>query len=114
MLAHPALSVLRLEELCLGWSQNECLEAGIQAALVARNGVLVQDALLNALVERGDGGLELGLGRGNIALGESFAHQAQAAANAGTVGAVHFSLYDCLTGALERRNMICHDVLLIL
>jgi hypothetical protein len=93
----------------LGWSaENQRLEAGVQAALVTRNGVLVQNALLNALVQSGDGFAELGLGGLDVALGESFAHQAQAAANAGTVGAVHFSLYDGLTGALERRNVICH------
>jgi len=43
----------------LGGSENERLKASIQAALVARNGVLVQNALLHALVERGDGGAEL-------------------------------------------------------
>jgi hypothetical protein len=95
-------------------SQDEGLETGVQAALVTGDGVLVQDALLDALVESGDGGLELGLGCGDITLDEGFAHEAQAAANAGTVGAVHFSLNDGLTGALKRRNMICHGVLLIL
>ena len=87
---------------------DEGLEARVEAALVTRNGVLVQDALLDALVESGDGGLELGLGGWYIAVDESFAHQAQAAANAGTVGAIDFRLDDGLTCALERRNMICH------
>ena len=94
--------------------RGERLEAGVQAALVSRNGVLVKDALLDALVERGDGGAELGLGFGDITLGEGFAHEAQAAADAGTVGAVDFRLDDGLTSALERRNMICHCALLVL
>jgi hypothetical protein len=90
------------------WGRDERLEAGVEAALVARNGVLVQDALLHALVEGGDGGAELGLGGRDVALEEGFAHQAQAAANAGTIGAVNLGLDDRLTSALERRNMICH------
>jgi hypothetical protein len=97
-----------LLSLGLGGSEDERLEAGVQAALVARNGVLVQDALLDALVESRDGLAILGLGGFHIALGEGLAHEAKAAADAGTVGAVDFSLDDGLTGALERRNMICH------
>ncbi len=46
-------------------------EAGVQAALVSRNCVLVKDALLDfALVRGGDGRLELGLGHGDISLDE--------------------------------------------
>jgi len=92
----------------LGRGGDEGLKARVEAALVAGDGVLVQDALLDALVERGDGGLELGLCCRHVARNEGFAHQAQAAANAGTVGAVDFRLDDGLTGALERRYVICH------
>jgi hypothetical protein len=99
-LGHPAFCFSKFGELGLRGSCDERLEAGVQPALVTRNGVLVKDALLHALVEGGDGGLELGLGDLDVASGEGFAHQAEAAANAGTVGAVHFSFYNGLTGAL--------------
>jgi len=69
----------------------------------------VQDTLLYALVESRGGGLVLRLGRGNVAGGEGLAHKAEAGTDAGTVGAIDFSLDDGLTGALERRNVICHE-----
>jgi hypothetical protein len=97
-----------------GGSGGQRLETGVEAALVAGDGVLVQDALLDTLVEGGDGSAELGLSGGHVALGESFTHQAQGAADAGAVGAVDFRLYDGLTGTLERGNMICHGKFLIL
>jgi len=78
------------------------LDASGEAALVAGGGVVMEDALLHALVERGDGLLELLVHCGHVALGDGLAQQAQAAANAALVGAVHRSLSLCLTGALQR------------
>jgi len=78
------------------------LDASGEAALIARGGVAMEDALLHALVERGDGLLELFVGGGDVALGEGLTQEAQAAANAALVGAVHRSLSLGLTGALQR------------
>ena len=68
----------------------------------------MQDALLHALVEHGDGLAILGLGSLHVALGESLAQGPQAGAHAAAVGAVDFSARNGLAGALERRNMVCH------
>jgi hypothetical protein len=87
---------------------DDGLDAGVEAALVAAGRVLVQDALLDALVEDGDGravGLDEG---GFVAGGESLAHEAEGAAELGLVGTVDGRLGDGLTGALERGNVICH------
>jgi hypothetical protein len=87
---------------------DDGLDAGVEAALVAAGGVLVQDALLDALVEDGDGGA-VGLDEGGlVAGGEGLAHEAEGAAELGLVGTVDGRLGDGLTGALERRNVICH------
>jgi hypothetical protein len=94
----------------LGRGENERLEACVEAALVTGDGVLVQNTLLNALIESGDSGAELGLGSFRLAGGEGLAHLAKAIAHARTVGAVDLSLGDGLAGALQRRDMICHGV----
>ena len=87
---------------------DDGLDAGVEAALVAAGGVLVEDALLDALVEDGDGGA-VGLDEGFlVAGGEGLAHEAEGAAKLGFVGAVDGGLGDGLTGALERGNVICH------
>lgn len=90
---------------------DDCLHAGVQASLVAASGVLVDDALLHALIENGDGGAVRcaeGLG---IALGDSLSQGAQASTQLALVGAVDRGLGLCLTSALQRRNMICHSEL---
>jgi hypothetical protein len=92
--------------LCLGGGQG--LEAGVEAALVAGDGVLVKDALLHALVEGGDGLAVLGLCGLDVALGESFAQGPQAGADAAAVGAVYICARYGLAGALERRYVVCH------
>lgn len=89
--------------------KRRSFHASSEAALVARSGVVVEDALLHALVERRNGLPELLVDGGGIALGEGLAQQAQAAADAALVGAVHRSLSLSLTGALQRRNMVSHD-----
>ena len=68
----------------------------------------MQDALLDALVEDGDGLAVLGLGGLDIALDEGLAQGAQAGADAAAVGAVDIGAGYGLAGALKRRNMICH------
>jgi hypothetical protein len=96
---------------CLGGFGLRCddgLDAGVEAALVAAGGVLVEDTLLDALVEDGDGGavdVDEGL---LVAGGEGLAHEAEGAAELGLVGAVDGRLGEGLTGALEGGDMICH------
>lgn len=98
-------SLLRLRGLLLA----ESLDARVQAALVARRGVLVDDALLHALIDGGNGGAVLLTGGLGIALLESLAEGPQFATDAAAVGAVHCGLLFSLTGALERRNMVRHE-----
>lgn len=62
----------------------------------------MKDALLDALVESGNGLLVLLVNGGNVALLEGVAQKAEAAADAALVGAVHRSLSAGLTGALQR------------
>jgi hypothetical protein len=85
------------------------LEAGVEAGLVTRNGVLVEDALLDALVESGDGLAELDVSGVGIALGDGLAEGAKAGAHAGAVGAVNRGPGLGLAGALQRRYMVCHS-----
>jgi hypothetical protein len=70
----------------------------------------MEDALLNALVERRDGLAELGLGGLHVPLGQRFTERAQAGAHTAAVGTVDGGLGLGLTGALERRNVVCHCV----
>src|SRR5208282_1967480 len=70
-------------------AQNQRLQAGVQAALVARHGVEVEDALLHALVESRSGRAVLLLGGFDIAGSQGFAHRAQTRAYTAAVGAVY-------------------------
>src|SRR5271163_4708194 len=92
----------------LGSLGRQRFDAGVQAALVAGGGVVVQDALLDTLVERRGGQAELLLSGLQVTLGDGLAQAAQAAAHAAPVGTVHYGLLFGLTGALERRNMVRH------
>jgi hypothetical protein len=68
----------------------------------------VQRALLDRFVEGGDGlAIDL-LGVGFVAFFDAFAQFAQLGAEAGRVGAVDCGSFFGLTGALQRRLMICH------
>lgn len=80
---------------------DDGLDAGVETALVAAGGVLVQDTLLDGLVEDGDGGAVDLCDLGLVASGEGLAHEAERAAELGLVGAVDGRLGDGLTGALE-------------
>jgi hypothetical protein len=79
-----------------------------QAGFVARSGIFVQRALLDRLVERGNGLAIHLLGSCLVALRDRFAQVAQLRAQAGGVGAVARGAAFGLTGALERGLMICH------
>lgn len=92
----------------LGGLGGECLDAGVETALVAAGGVLVQNALLDTFVEDGDSVAVLGGGGLGVAAGEGFAHGTEGGAELGTIGAVNSRPGDGLAGALQRRNMICH------
>jgi hypothetical protein len=87
---------------------DDGLDAGVEAALVAAGGVLVEDTLLDALIEDGDGrAVDFDDGF-LVAGGEGLAHEAKGTAELGFVGAVDGGLGDGLTGALERRYVVCH------
>ena len=92
----------------LGSLDGHGLQPGVQAALVARGGVVVQNALLHALIEQGNRPVVLGTCGGGIVRGQRFAHGAQATAQLAAVGAVDGGALDGLPGALQRRNMVCH------
>jgi len=95
----------------LGGLSSERFHARIESALVAGGGVLVEDALLHALIENRDGDA-IGLGGGLVvASGDGLAHGAEGAAELGLVGAIDGRAGDGLAGALEGRNVICHQKL---
>src|SRR5487761_1190376 len=75
---------------------RQSLHASIQAALVTRSGIVVQNALLHALVEQRGGLVVLRSRRGYIALLQGFAHGAQAVTELGAVGAVDGGALDGL------------------
>jgi len=91
---------------------GECLDAGVQAALVAGGGIGVEDALLHALVERRGGRLVLLAGGLEITLVERLTQQAEAAADAALVRTVDRSAPFSLTDALERGDVVCYGVTL--
>src|ERR1035441_1511358 len=93
--------------------QCKSLQPRVQAALVAGDGVVVQNALLHALVQRGDGLAILCLGGLHIALHQRLAQGPQTGAHTAAAGAVHFGAFFGLPGALQRRYMVCHSFSLI-
>ena len=96
----PILRVATDGTVKLGLLGGQRLHASIQAALVARSGVVMQNALLHALVQHGDGHVVLRLRGGRIVGLQRFAHGAQAVAELAAVGAVDGGALDGLTGAL--------------
>src|ERR1700733_3051623 len=80
----------------------------MQAALVPGGGVLVEHTLLHALIQSRNGFTVLLGNRGGIPFSNSLAQGAEGLANMTLVGAVDPGTLDCLTGALQRRHMICH------
>lgn len=97
-----------------GLRRGQSLQACVQAALVARSGVLVEDALLDGAVKGRSGGAVLRLSGLHVAGGERLAHGAQSGADAGAIGAIDLGAGNGLTGALQRRDMIGHNVCIIL
>ncbi len=96
-------ALLSKTELCLtlgGLLGCSGLYACVEAALVAACRVLVQHALLNALIEDGDG-LAVGCAEGlGVAGGDGLAHGAQGATQLALVGAVDRGFGDCLARTL--------------
>lgn len=83
----------------------------IEAALVAAGSVLVEDALLDALVEHRSG-CAVNLHQVFcVAAGDGLPKGAQRATKLRPVGAVDDGFDDGLTGALQGRNVICHGTL---
>ena len=84
------------------------IQARAQAGLVASGGVFVENAFLNGLVEGGNC-LAKNLLRGRlIASGQCFAQAPEFGAQTRAVAAVLHSAGFSLTGALQRRKMVCH------
>jgi hypothetical protein len=84
------------------------IDANAQPRLVAGGRILVQRALLDRLVERGYGLAVSLLGGLLVAFFDGLAQATQRGAQAGSVGAIRSSALRGLTGALQRRKMICH------
>jgi hypothetical protein len=97
-LSYDCVSELRLRDLLL---RRNSLHACIQTALVAVRGVLVQNALLHALVQDRRGFAVLGRCRGVVALGNRLAQQAQGSTQLALVRAVHRRLTNRLTCSLQ-------------
>ena len=91
----------------------DSFDAGSEAGLVARGGVFVEDALLHALVESGDGLAVAVAGLFDVSGSDGFTESAERAADAGAIGAIDERFAFGLTGALERRNVVCHEVKLL-
>ena len=96
----PILRVATDGTVKLGLLGGQRLHASIQAALVARSGVVMQNVLLHTLIQHGDGHVVLRLRSRHIVRLQSFAHGAQAVAELAAVGAVNGGALDGLTGAL--------------
>src|SRR4051812_8328947 len=84
------------------------LQAGAQAGFIPASGVLVQHALLDSFVEGGNRLAESLLRGSLVALREGFTHVAQCGTQTRGVAAVPGGACLGLTGALERRKMVCH------
>jgi SpoVK/Ycf46/Vps4 family AAA+-type ATPase len=68
----------------------------------------MQHALLDCLVEGGDGLPKNLIGALLVALGKRLTQVAQGATQPGSVGAIAHRSFRGLTGAFQRRKMICH------
>lgn len=68
----------------------------------------MNDALLHALVDGGNGGAELRGGFFGVAFLDGLAEGAEAGAELGPVGAVYRGSFGGLPGSFERRNMVRH------
>jgi hypothetical protein len=88
---------------------DDSLDASVKAALVTAGGVLVQNTLLDALIEQGDGRAVLLAESLLVASGDGLAQGTEGAAKLGLVGAVDGGLGDGLARTLEGRNCICHE-----
>jgi len=84
------------------------VQTRVETGLVARCGVLVKHALLDRFVESGDRLPENLVGPLLVTFSERLTQVAQRAAQSGSVGAVASRAFLSLTGALQRRKMICH------
>ena len=89
-------------------------EAGAEAGLIAGGGIGVERALLDGLVDGRDR-LPEHLLRGRlVALGERVAEMPQRGADTGSVDAIAHRALRGLPGALERGEMIRHNLLGVL
>ena len=96
----------------VGYDRSQLLRQGIQpgakAGLIAGCRVPVDDALLDCLIEGGDGLAETLLCGLLIALGECLAQVAERCAQARAVGPIMGCTPFSLPSAFQRRKMICH------
>jgi hypothetical protein len=74
----------------------------------------VDDAFLYGFIDQRDGFSEERLGLGSVARLKSGTEATQSGAKAGPMGAILGRTFCRLARALERRNMICHVLFVIL
>jgi hypothetical protein len=80
----------------------------MQPALIPRRSVLVQNTLLHALIQRRNRlTILLGNPRG-IPFGNGLAECPKGPADVTLISPINCGTLNCLTGALQRRNMVCH------
>ena len=77
-------------------------DSGAETGFIPRAGVLMDHAVLDGLVDHGDGVPEDGFGLLGVARGDGLAQLAQRGAQTGCVGAVVFRAFRSLTRALQR------------
>jgi hypothetical protein len=99
---------LGIGERWFGKSLLHGADALTQAGLVARRRIGVQCALLDRFVENRHGFTVQVFSSGFVALAYGLAQVAQLRAQTGGVGAITGGSTFGLTGALQRRKMICH------
>jgi hypothetical protein len=68
----------------------------------------VKHTLLNSFVQGRNRLPEDLVGRLLVAFGERLSHVAKRAPQAGTIGPIANRAFFCLTGAFQRRKMVCH------
>src|SRR5579862_8268063 len=85
------------------------VQAHNQARLLSPRGIGVNHALLHGLIESGNRLAENLVGARFVAFRQRLAELPQCGAKAGSVGPVAGGSFLSLSGALQRRKMICHS-----
>src|SRR5258708_3846416 len=97
----------RKRQLLLG----RCYQPHVQAGFIAGGRVLVDYTLLHGLIDHGDSVGEQRLSLSGISRLQGLPELPQLGAKTGCISAILRGTFYGLTGALERRKMICHVLL---